>query len=1419
MNNLLLAIAGFICAVLVAIIFAPFFIDWNSYKAEIEAAGRRVTGQNVQIIGDVELRILPQPVFHTGGLIITNADEKKLLETNDFSLELDFPSLLRGKVEVTIMNLNDGKIFISKAEGSSLDLFNFGGSLGKPIGLEDISINKLVLNNMDIEFSNSDNASAKTLSVAEAEVTARSLEGPFKVKGKLNVNADDTVYQRDFSAAVGKYIAEKPLTVKVQVKGDQKGSRLSFLGNLVGLEKQPLLIGKLGIVGKKGENLIGYGKTLGSTLTDDLELTGDISLNYSLLDVENLKISITNAEDQSLNQGLKINGNLKYTWARKPSLNGALNIGLADFDYVKSLFLNSTNTANQPAIYQSVQELALMSRKWISDHVIVGDLQTESTSNFEGNISLNIEQISFLQNNIIDRVRLINSLINIDKGHITVPQFSAHFPGNSQLSYVLSRQQLGQNDDNLMTGQFEFTALHMRKLTNWLLFKNKDLNNIAEFWGVNDQVRSKGNVDLKQGSLHISSSLVKTRKHEFAANYTLESKVHDFEVSFKKINFDNQDISTFKSYIAPYMQAGFVAKNSAGNSNLYHILPQNIIADLGAIEVNIHSDQSFYGIRDLGVFDAKMTFNNEAATLEQLSLVGEKIFINADAKLPIIYAEKNIIDAEKNIPILNFSVIEADMNVAPQLVYDLLLDDNLFMNKIIPKGGSLVVNGQLNSANDEGDFLLNVAGDVGESEIEITAEIGLVNGKWSQQNLQYQLSNSSSASFLKQFDLDGLTTNESEDEAAILRLALQQKPENSKLKNVNFLALVGEQYIEFNGEATNGSQNNVVGTLKTHLNGIGQIASKLALFDGHFNHLNGQADIVAGLEIVNDLLHINSSSAHLLNSDLKSLKLDAIGSEKISFNASSEKLHITNLIKFFAGEHKASGEAVAEILDTASQNTVDIANEIFGGSTQALAGFDVEMLKTVEFNGKILVDKLHLSEAISLDNAEVTVRSGLGENAIFIDYKGKFLNTELAGEFILKPENNQLYMDINLQAFAVDVEQLTAGLGFDNQYLAGVVDVEVDLAGQGYSVNGLLANLSGFIDVDLNGLRTNHINSGYFNNEIISAVDEDAIDEIFINFILKNALNDAANSIKISPEKLSLKLTNGLASVAHEITFQKANVKPQKGLLSGQLDLTSNTSHFALQIPLSNDKASPKLVLEWLNVDGVNTENINFENLQEYYKVKLLEKNVQRLEELQVEIKRKNDAEIERYKQEKFEAQAFKAEIKVRVENAVKVRKIREMVAKNPPVPAFMPFTFIQGTPPKATDNIADFKIDENIVNSNLLPANIGEFVTNQIAITKANEEAARIEAEKLALETAKKAAAAAQKIVDEAPELELNLDSDDPIADFLGSESFIEEDLVDDGGGFDTGSLTDADTASSVNQTGFANADTISISPLPDIR
>jgi uncharacterized protein involved in outer membrane biogenesis len=61
-QSTLLALAIAIILALVSAIVAPLVVDWNHYRAPIEAEASRLTGLNVRINGAIEARLLPSPV-------------------------------------------------------------------------------------------------------------------------------------------------------------------------------------------------------------------------------------------------------------------------------------------------------------------------------------------------------------------------------------------------------------------------------------------------------------------------------------------------------------------------------------------------------------------------------------------------------------------------------------------------------------------------------------------------------------------------------------------------------------------------------------------------------------------------------------------------------------------------------------------------------------------------------------------------------------------------------------------------------------------------------------------------------------------------------------------------------------------------------------------------------------------------------------------------------------------------------------------------------------------------------------------------------------------------------------------------------------------------------------------------------------
>ncbi len=61
MNSVLSYIAAFIVVVLFAALIGPSFVDWNSFRGEIESRLSEATGWQAEVSGDIHFVLQPRP--------------------------------------------------------------------------------------------------------------------------------------------------------------------------------------------------------------------------------------------------------------------------------------------------------------------------------------------------------------------------------------------------------------------------------------------------------------------------------------------------------------------------------------------------------------------------------------------------------------------------------------------------------------------------------------------------------------------------------------------------------------------------------------------------------------------------------------------------------------------------------------------------------------------------------------------------------------------------------------------------------------------------------------------------------------------------------------------------------------------------------------------------------------------------------------------------------------------------------------------------------------------------------------------------------------------------------------------------------------------------------------------------------------
>ena len=104
MNQTLTGIAIAVVVAIVIALVAPFLIDWSSYRGSVESRAADILGRQVRIEGDMELRLLPQPVLRARNVVAGDGETPDItIEQLDMTMSLT--PLLSGEISVSVTSL------------------------------------------------------------------------------------------------------------------------------------------------------------------------------------------------------------------------------------------------------------------------------------------------------------------------------------------------------------------------------------------------------------------------------------------------------------------------------------------------------------------------------------------------------------------------------------------------------------------------------------------------------------------------------------------------------------------------------------------------------------------------------------------------------------------------------------------------------------------------------------------------------------------------------------------------------------------------------------------------------------------------------------------------------------------------------------------------------------------------------------------------------------------------------------------------------------------------------------------------------------------------------------------------------------------------------------------------------------------
>jgi len=96
---LLTFLAVLVVVVLSAALIAPYWIDWNAYRSQLETTLGRALGANVRIVGGIQVRLLPTPFVRIEKLSVAGGAGS--FDSEQTTVEVSAPSLVTGSLRIT----------------------------------------------------------------------------------------------------------------------------------------------------------------------------------------------------------------------------------------------------------------------------------------------------------------------------------------------------------------------------------------------------------------------------------------------------------------------------------------------------------------------------------------------------------------------------------------------------------------------------------------------------------------------------------------------------------------------------------------------------------------------------------------------------------------------------------------------------------------------------------------------------------------------------------------------------------------------------------------------------------------------------------------------------------------------------------------------------------------------------------------------------------------------------------------------------------------------------------------------------------------------------------------------------------------------------------------------------------------------
>jgi len=477
----------FVLAVLAGVLVVPSFVDWNRYRAEIEAYAEDLTGRDVTIAGDIGFELLPTPALTLENFSIANhpdAGPGDMINLKRLEVLAALRPLILGQLQITKLRLLEPTFAVELLAGDQNN-WNLNENdpqippvlRDRPWWLQRLAdamrFDNVSVENGSVTYADGANGLKTIARKLNAEISAASLNGPIEAQGAASFRGVDVTF--DWNSGDTSRLRAVPLRLNMEMK--PSGAILAFRGFMDEASLFGPIQGQLSFDAAQANdglndlfsmiNGVRVAKTKGTAakaLSQDLRIETDFSINGRDLKAANMVMGLN---------GVRAMGEVTGTFGRRPSFAAKLESRSVNLD---SLLNETHNTPKSVNLDKASDEI----EKELKGFLV--------PRNVTGTIDISID-------GIIYRAGVIQNFTvrgNAADGKIDILEATGTLPGKSKLK--MQGQWSPTEGGTEFAGDVELTTENPRVLANWMGLDSASLkSDKLQELSINGQIEDKPN--------------------------------------------------------------------------------------------------------------------------------------------------------------------------------------------------------------------------------------------------------------------------------------------------------------------------------------------------------------------------------------------------------------------------------------------------------------------------------------------------------------------------------------------------------------------------------------------------------------------------------------------------------------------------------------------------------------------------------------------------------------------------------------------------------------------------------------------------------------------------------------------------------------------------------------------------------------